>query len=157
MGKKRKNDHGDDRRVYELAGLVDRLAANLIDSFLLILPLSIAALVISSPGHHLSMQLAQFALLAIPVAYHWYFWTRRDGQTPGKFALGIRVIKTDGGEMNDVDAVIRAIGYQVSSVLFGLGFIWALFDKNNQSWHDKMARTYVVRCSKRRKTVDIRV
>ncbi|MCY4072451.1 MAG: RDD family protein [Chloroflexi bacterium] len=155
MDEKPKNDSGAASRVYELAGLVDRFAASLIDSFLLILPLSIAALIISSPGHHIPKPFLQFVLLAVPIAYHWYFWTRRDGQTPGKFALGIRVIKADGSDINDVDAVIRAIGYHVSSVLFGLGFIWALFDKNNQSWHDKMARTYVVRCSKRRKTVDI--
>lgn len=155
MDEKPKNDNGDASRVYELAGLVDRFAAGLIDSFLLILPLSIAALIMSSPGHQIPRQLLQFVLLAVPITYHWYFWTRRDGQTPGKFALGIRVIKTDGSEINDVDAVIRAIGYHVSSALFGLGFIWALFDKNNQSWHDKIARTYVVRCSQRRKTVEI--
>ena len=157
MDEKPKNDSGAAGRVYELAGLVDRFAASLIDSFLLILPLSIAALIISSPGHHIPKQLLQFVFLALPVAYHWYFWTRREGQTPGKFALGIRVIKTDHSAISDVDAVIRAIGYHVSSMLFGLGFIWALFDKNNQSWHDKIARTYVVRCGKRRKTVEILV
>lgn len=157
MDEKPKNDAGEVSRVYELAGLVDRFAANLIDSFLLILPLSIAALIISSSSQHIPRQLLQFVLLAVPIAYHWYFWTRRDGQTPGKFALGIRIIKADGSDINDVDAVIRAVGYHVSSVLFGLGFIWALFDKNNQSWHDKMARTYVVRCRRRRKTVDILV
>ncbi len=157
MGKKRKNDSGADGQVYELAGLVDRFAANLIDSFLLILPLSIAALIISAPGHHLPTEFLHFVLLAVPIAYHWYFLTRRGGQTPGKFALGIRVMKADGSDINDVDAVIRAIGYHVSSMLFGLGFIWALFDKNNQSWHDKMARTFVVRCRQRRKTVKIHV
>lgn len=157
MDEKPKNDSGAAGRVYELAGLVDRFAASLIDSFLLILPLSVAALIMSSPGHHIPKQLLQFVFLALPVAYHWYFWTRRDGQTPGKFALGIRVIKTDHSAISDVDAVIRAIGYHVSSMLFGLGFIWALFDKNNQSWHDKIARTYVVRCGKRRKTVEILV
>ncbi len=158
MGKKRKNgarSMGDARKVYELAGLLDRFAANLIDSFLLILPLSIVVLIISSPSQHIPMQFLQFIILAVPVAYHWYFWTRRGGQTPGKFALGIRVIKADGGALNDVDAVIRAIGYQVSSMLFGLGFLWALVDKNNQTWHDKMARTYVVRCGSRRKTVEL--
>ena len=157
MDEKPKNDHGAARHVYELAGLVDRLAANVIDSFLLILPLSILAVIISSPGSQIPGQVLRFVLVAVPIAYHWYFWTQRDGQTPGKFALGIRVIKTDGSSLSDMDAVIRAIGYHVSGMLFGLGFIWALFDKNNQSWHDKMARTYVVRSNKQRKTVDILV
>ena len=99
--------------------------------------------------------LFQFIMMAVPIAYHWYFWTRRAGQTPGKFAMGIRVIKADGGAISDVDAVIRAIGYQVSAMFFGLGFIWAFFDKNNQSWHDKLARTYVVRKDGQRKIVNI--
>lgn len=155
MDEKTKNDRGIAGDVHELAGLVDRLAANVIDSFLLILPLMIVAVAIAAAGRPLPGQLVQFVFLAVPVAYHWYFWTRRDGQTPGKFAVGIRVIKTDGAEISDVDALIRAIGYNVSAMLFGLGFIWAFFDKNNQSWHDKMARTYVVRSKQRRKTVEI--
>ena len=155
MEEKPKNDHGDSVREVELAGLVERLAANLIDSFLLILPMIIVAIVLASGGRALPHQLLQFVFLAIPVAYHWYFWTRRDGQTPGKFALGIRVIRTDGDAISDVDALIRAIGYHVSSMLFGLGFIWALFSAKNQTWHDIMARTYVVRSGKQRKTVEI--
>jgi uncharacterized RDD family membrane protein YckC len=155
MNEKPKNDQMAETVVYELAGLVDRLAASVIDGFLLILPLSIAILLISQPGANLPIQLVQFISLALPVAYYWYFWTRRAGQTPGKFALGIRVIKTDGTALSDTDAVIRAIGYNVSAMLFGLGFIWAFFDKNNQTWHDKIARTYVVRKDSQRKTVEI--
>ena len=155
MEDKPKNEHGNPGEVYELAGLIDRLAANLIDSFLLILPMMIIAIVLTSAGQSLPDQLVRFVFLAIPVAYHWYFLTRRNGQSPGKFVLGIRVIKTDGSAIGDVDACIRAIGYNVSAMLFGLGFVWAFFDANNQSWHDKMARTYVVRNSKQRKTVDV--
>ena len=157
MDEKPKNDQRADTVVYELAGLVERLAASVIDGFLLILPLSIAILVISQPGNNLPIQLIQFVSLAVPVAYHWYFWTRRAGQTPGKFALGIRVVKADGTALSDTDAVIRAIGYNISAMLFGLGFIWALVDRNNQTWHDKIARTYVVRKDSQRKTIEIAI
>jgi uncharacterized RDD family membrane protein YckC len=155
MAEKLKNDHKSYGETYELAGLVERLAANVIDNVVLIIPIMIIQSIIFSPEPPLPFQLVNFIFLAIPVAYHWYFWTRRDGQTPGKFALGIRVIKASGGQMNDIDAVIRAIGYHVSAMVFGLGFIWALFDKNNQTWHDKIARTYVVRTDDQRKTVTI--
>ena len=155
MDEKPKNSDDRAAATHELAGLVDRFAANLIDSFLLMAPLMLVIVVLASAGSAVPKQLIQFILMAVPVVFHWYFWTRRDGQTPGKFALGIRVIKTDGSAISDIDAVIRAIGYNVSSMLFGLGFVWALFDRNNQTWHDKMARTYVIRDSGRRKTVDI--
>lgn len=155
MEEKVKNDHIANGETFELAGLVDRLAANIIDNVILIIPIMIAQFFLFSSGELLPAQLVNFVFLAIPVAYHWYFWTQRDGQTPGKFALGIRVVKANGGKIRDIDAVIRAIGYHVSALLFGVGFLWAIIDKKNQTWHDKIAHTYVVRTDEQRKTVTI--
>ncbi|MYA93066.1 MAG: RDD family protein [Chloroflexi bacterium] len=141
--------------VHELAGIVPRFLAGIIDGFLLLLLLLLLMVALSSSGHLFPPALANFFGLAVPVFYFWYFWTRRDGQTPGKFALSIRVVKADGTAISDVDAVIRAIGYQVSGALFGLGYLWALIDRKNQAWHDKLARTYVVRSQSQRRTVEI--
>lgn len=155
MVEKAKNDDITYGETYELAGLVDRIVANIIDNAILIIPIAIVQLLLFSSGERLPAQLVNFVFMAIPVAYYWYFWTHKDGQTPGKFALGIRVIRADGTSIKDVDAVIRAIGYHVSAMVFGLGFIWAIFDRKNQTWHDKIARTYVVRTSEQRKTITI--
>lgn len=155
MDVKTKNDSGQLRETYELAGLSARLAALIIDMILVVLLLLLLLFVLSYFGGDGSASFVQAIGFAIPVAYHWYFWTRRDGQTPGKFALSIRVIKADGAPLGDTDAVIRAIGYNVSSIFCGLGYLWAIFDKNNQTWHDKLARTYVVRTDNRRHTLDI--
>ena len=153
MGKK-KNDKDSGGARHELAGLVERLAASVIDAILVMILLMLLSSLLLAGGAHAAMPILQAVTFAAPVAYYWYFWTRRDGQTPGKFALGIRVVKADGSPINDVDAVIRAIGYQVSAMLFGLGFIWAIFDRKNQTWHDKLARTYVVRKEAQRKMVE---
>ena len=155
MIEKPKNNEPSGTGVYELAGLVERAAASLIDCFLLLALVIIILLAFTQLAGGMPTHLHQFVGLAAPVAYHWYFWTRRSGQTPGKFALGIRVIKADGTALGDTDAVIRAIGYHVSAMLFGLGFVWALLDKNNQTWHDKLARSYVVRSDSQRKTIDV--
>ena len=141
--------------THELAGVFARLMASIIDGFLIILLLIAVLLILGIIGGDGAASLLRVIGLAVPVGYHWYFWTRRDGQTPGKFALGICVIKADGSPLSDTDAVIRAIGYNVSSICFGLGYIWAIFDKNNQSWHDKLARTYVVKKDQQRHTVDV--
>lgn len=153
MGKKSKQAAAANT-THELAGIVPRIMAGIIDGFLLLMLMLLVLAVISSSGDLLPV-LANFFSLAVPVFYYWYFWTRRNGQTPGKFALGIRVVKADGTPISDVDAVIRAIGYQVSAVLFGLGYLWALIDRKNQAWHDKLARTYVVRSQTQRRMVDI--
>lgn len=155
MAEKAKNDDIAYGETYELAGLVDRIAANIIDNVVLIIPIALVQFLLYSSGEPLPIHILNFIFMAIPVAYYWYFWTQKDGQTPGKFALGIRVIRANGMPMKDVDAIIRAIGYHVSAMLFGLGFFWAIFDKKNQTWHDKIARTYVVRTSEQRKTITI--
>ena len=154
MDEKTKKDHGWQGGTHELAGLFARMAALIIDAFLTLVLLALTNAVVGLLDGG-SNSILQTVSLAVPVAYQWYFLTRRDGQTPGKFALSIRVIKADGTPISDTDAVIRAIGYHVSSFVFGLGYIWAIFDKNNQTWHDKMARTYVVRKDKHRQTVDV--
>ena len=151
MGKKSKKA---DSAAHELAGILPRFLSGIIDGFMLLL-LMIAISLLLSLGGDMPVQLGQFFSLAVPVFYYWYFWTRRDGQTPGKFALGLRVVKLDGAPISDVDAVIRAIGYQVSALLFGLGYLWALIDGKNQTWHDKLARTVVVRSHNQRRMIRI--
>ena len=151
MYEKTKFDSTAGNESIELAGIMARLAASIIDGIVLVLVASLLLGILSQAG----VTLVQFIGLALPVVYHWYFWTRRDGQTPGKSAVGVRVIKADGSEISDIDAFIRAIGYHVSALLCGLGFIWAIFDGNNQTWHDKLAGTYVVSADSPRNTVNI--
>ena len=141
MVEKTKHDQTDSYDSFQLAGLGARFVASIIDGIALALLVTLLIAVLSMAG----LTFVQFIGLALPVVYHWYFWTRRDGQTPGKSMVGIRVVKADGSELSDIDAFIRAIGYHVSAFLGCLGYIWAIFDGNNQTWHDKMAGTYVVR------------
>ena len=36
------------------------------------------------------------------------------------------------------------IGKAISGMILLLGFLWILFDQDNQGWHDKLVSTYVV-------------
>ncbi len=67
------------------------------------------------------------------------------GTTPGKKLLGMRVIKEDGRPAGFLTMLIREwIGKWISGLILGLGFLWILFDRDNQGWHDKLMRTYVI-------------
>jgi uncharacterized RDD family membrane protein YckC len=81
----------------------------------------------------------------VGLVYHWFFLTRNKGQTPGKGLMKIRVIKVDGSPISDSDALLRYVGYIVNSFCIGIGWVWALLDTNKQGWHDKIAKTYVVK------------
>ncbi len=61
--------------------------------------------------------------------------------------MGIMVVGADGAKISVGQAILRALGYTISSILM-LGFINMIFDANRQGWHDKIAKTYVVTKSK---------
>jgi uncharacterized RDD family membrane protein YckC len=44
--------------------------------------------------------------------------------------------------------VARYLGYYVSTLVIGLGFLWIAFDARKQGWHDKIAGTVVIRRSR---------
>jgi uncharacterized RDD family membrane protein YckC len=67
------------------------------------------------------------------------------GQTLGKMALSIRVIDfRTGGPIGYARGFLRYIGKIVSGVVLLLGYLWMLWDKEKQTWHDKIATTVVV-------------
>jgi uncharacterized RDD family membrane protein YckC len=68
------------------------------------------------------------------------------GQTLGKKILRVRVVRTNGIDVSYSRAFARSLGYFVS-LFFAtfLGFLWALWDRKNQTWHDKIADTIVVK------------
>jgi uncharacterized RDD family membrane protein YckC len=72
------------------------------------------------------------------------FWIYRSA-TPGKIALGLKIIDADTGEKPSLgQCIIRYLGYYVSIFPLCLGLIWVGFDKKKQGWHDKLAGTYVI-------------
>ena len=139
-------------QVVTVIGFGRRFVAYLIDAIILgavgaCLGFGISAVTASGAsqdvvsGANLAVQCLS---LLIGLAYFVIFWAT-SGQTPGKMALGIKVIGIDGSPVTWGKAVLRYIGYFISSLVFLLGFIWIAFDAKRQGWHDKIASTYVVR------------
>jgi uncharacterized RDD family membrane protein YckC len=46
-------------------------------------------------------------------------------------------------------AFLRWVGYIISAAGICLGFIWIIFDRKKQGWHDKIAGTVVIREDRR--------
>ncbi len=82
--------------------------------------------------------------LLVSAVYNVAFMTLFNGQTLGKIMLKLRVIKKNGQRIGILDAIIRNVfGYTISG-MFLLGYLWAIFDREKQTWHDKLAGTVVV-------------
>ena len=131
----------------DYAGFWQRAAAFVIDA-LLVTIVVVPAMVLGFGIRRVSLDPAQhswdlLAFLAIALAIVG-FW-RYCGATPGKIALGIRVVDAaSGGPPSSLRLALRLIGYLVSAFPLYLGFLWIAVDRRKQGWHDKIAGTIVV-------------
>jgi len=67
------------------------------------------------------------------------------GATMGKLALKIKVIDQVYFEKPGfASALNRSIFRIISESVLWLGFIWAFYTQNRETWHDKTAKTLVV-------------
>jgi uncharacterized RDD family membrane protein YckC len=86
--------------------------------------------------------------IAIDFAYYGYFEGGPAGQTIGKLALGIRVVRyNDGGPLGWGTALFRNLCRLVSGLACFIGYLWMLWDPEKMTWHDKWSQTVVVPCS----------
>ena len=79
------------------------------------------------------------------IAYPIYYEGGPQGATPGKKICGIKVIDMNrGGPIGYGRAFIRLLMRIISGAVFYLGYLWMLWDKEKQCWHDKVANDVVV-------------
>lgn len=89
--------------------------------------------------------LAQYVFPAVAVVI---FWLTRSA-TPGKMVIGAIVVDAVTlGKLGTGQAILRYLGYYVSTIPLLLGLIWVGFDSRKQGWHDKIAGTLVIRAPK---------
>jgi uncharacterized RDD family membrane protein YckC len=80
----------------------------------------------------------------LSILYETILLAKWNGFTIGKKIMGIKVVTVSGGELDLLKAFIRSISKILSGIALCLGYLWMLWDKNSQTWHDKIAETYVV-------------
>jgi len=135
----------------EYAGFWIRALASIIDTVLLIIVLIPLFILIYGIDGLAAEQTStspielfiSYVLAPLVVILFWYY----KSATPGKMMLKLKVINLNesGPKLGVGQSIGRYVGYYLSSIVLGLGFIWVAFDKKKQGWHDKLAKTAVVR------------
>ncbi len=136
------------------AGFWMRLVATFIDAFIVfVLQFLLGSLlalagfaVIGGEGTTGNIAiLVQLFGFILSFAYY-VFFTGYCGQTPGKMALRIKVIRRDGSPLSYGRAAFREIPAKfISGIIFGIGYLMVAFDDQKQGLHDRMADTYVIK------------
>jgi uncharacterized RDD family membrane protein YckC len=124
-----------------------RLGAMLYDSLLVVALFFLATIpfVALAGGEAVEPESIVYQIVLVAVAYCFLvgFWCRR-GSTLGMLAWGLRLETDDGSLPSVLQGSIRFVVAPVSLLLGGLGFLWQLWDTNQQTWHDKASNTHLM-------------
>lgn len=131
---------------YEYAGFWIRLGASIIDNIIMVALVPIGMLMGWNSMYSSEMtSTADWLWQILMAAFCVFCWVKFAG-TPGKRLLRLKVLDERTGENVTVgQGVIRYIGYFPAILVLFIGLIWVAFDPKKQGWHDKMAKTVVVR------------
>lgn len=136
--------------INRYAGLLRRLFAIFYDCFLLIAILFIVSGIATALNHGKAIAPDDklypafvFIIFALSYLYFAWFWIH-GGQSLGMKTWRIQLQAEDNGTINWKTTVIRFISAIFSWGIFGLGFVWSIFDKKNRCWHDLASKTVLL-------------
>ena len=82
--------------------------------------------------------------LLIALGYSAGMWAWK-GTTIGGIVLNLKVVRLDDQPVTFAVALVRGLAAALSFVVVFVGFFWMIWDREKQTWHDKIAGTVVVR------------
>lgn len=143
----------------EYASWGRRVGAYLLDTLIIVGVVMVIAIVVgiivgaSSDGESgvaTAAIVGYLLTIVLPFFYFTFFHGDPRGQSPGKRAVGIRVVREETG---DSIGYGRAFGRYAITVVFAwvlflpllLDYLWPLWDTKNQALHDKVVGSIVVR------------
>lgn len=144
----------------DFAGFWIRFGAKIIDNIILgvanMIIGMVAGLLISSPAGASSdpseitsamiggVALLYFLQIAVAAGYTSFFLGKYSA-TPGKMALGIKVVRPDGSSISYMRGFGRYFAEILSAAILAIGYIMAAFDKEKRALHDHICDTRVIR------------
>jgi uncharacterized RDD family membrane protein YckC len=133
--------------LYPVAAIEERRISAAIDAACLAFACGGFLALFGSLGGHFALSKLNAAVYAasFAIVYLQYFalFTVFGGTTPGMMLRGLRVVDFSGEQPTPKQLLLRAAGYLLSAGTFFLGFLWAQWDEDELTWHDRISRTYL--------------
>jgi uncharacterized RDD family membrane protein YckC len=115
-----------------------RLVAAFIDGIILTVVQTIVGLLIDDVAAALGIN------LLISFVYTVGFWIA-EGATPGKMAMGVKIISANGEPLSGGQAIGRYFAQFLSALLLGIGFLMIAWTPQKRGLHDYLAGTVVIK------------
>ncbi len=93
--------------------------------------------------HAISRPVLQIWLLLVCGLYYVWHWVRK-GQTLPMKTWRLRLVTHNGSPLTKTRATLRYALALVSTLALGMGFLWALMDRDRQFLHDRLAGTRII-------------
>jgi uncharacterized RDD family membrane protein YckC len=133
--------------LYPVASIDERRIAGLIDAGCLLFAYGGFLTLFGSLGGQFTFSklTAAVCVATFVIVYLQYFalFTVFGGTTPGMMMRGLQVVSFSGEPPAPRQMLWRSVGYMLSAGTFFMGFVWALWDEDALTWHDRLSRTYL--------------
>jgi uncharacterized RDD family membrane protein YckC len=133
--------------LYPVASIDDRRLAALIDLACLLFAYGGFLTLFGSLGGQFTLSKLTAAVYSttFAIVYLQYFalFTVFGGTTPGMMMRNLQVTSFSGELPTPRQMLLRTAGYILSAGTFFLGFLWAMWDEDQLTWHDRLSRTYL--------------
>jgi uncharacterized RDD family membrane protein YckC len=132
---------------HPVPGVARRLASGLYDLLLVVALVLIATFpflaFFGDSTHGWRRSLLQVWVLFVAAGYFVGFWSH-GGQTLPMKTWRIRLVRADGAKIGVLQGINRFAFAVLGLLAAGIGFLWALWDRDRQFLHDRIAGTALV-------------
>jgi uncharacterized RDD family membrane protein YckC len=133
--------------LYPVASIDERRIAGLIDAGCLLFAYGAFLTLFGSLGGQFTFSKlsAAVCVTTFVIVYLQYFalFTVFGGTTPGMMLRGLQVVSFSGESPTPRQMLWRSVGYMLSAGTFFMGFLWAMWDEDALTWHDRLSHTYL--------------
>ena len=130
-----------------VASLPQRRRAALLDAALLLFSYGGFLSLFAALGGRFAFSKPDLAVVAATVALFYALYvalfTFFGGSTPGMMLTHLRVVSFDASDPTPGQLLWRSFGYLVSAGMLLFGFLAAIWDEDNLTWHDRISQTYL--------------
>ena len=133
--------------LYPVASIEERRLAGLIDAACLMFAYGGFLTLFGSLGGQFTFSKlsAAVCVTTFVIVYLQYFalFTVFGGTTPGMMLRGLHVVGFSGDTPTPRQMLWRSVGYMLSAGTMFMGFLWAMWDEDCLTWHDRLSQTYL--------------
>jgi uncharacterized RDD family membrane protein YckC len=141
------NEQSKHYGLYPVASLTERSWSAVIDVACLLFAYGGFLTLFGSLGGQftLSQLSVEVYAAALAIVYLQYFalFTVFGGTTPGMILRGLQVSSFSGESPTPRQMLLRSLGYLISASTLLMGFLWAWWDEDALTWHDRISHTYL--------------